>query len=386
MILLALRNLWRRPLRHVLALIGIAVSVATLACLGAFGQGYRAALQSELDGMGMQMMLVPLGCPYDAAARVLKGKTLEFSLPQSALLTARRDPAVSLAAPMLMAVVPHVREGRTDVWVGIDQSTRQMKPWWKVETGAPWFTGQNEVILGAEAAELEMRRPGDLFYSPETHRTLRVAGILQRSGTADDSLFFVPLTTAQAMFHQPQRITAIAVQLHDPQQTGAASARLQTIAGAQVVTLSEMMGTFLNLVGAVKTLLFSLAVVALAIGALGVFNTLLSIVVERRSELAMMRALGASGPQIFALLTLESARLTLGGGVCGLIMSAFVGRTFASMVRQWVPLSPNEVLFKLTPDVAANCFFIGLGVGVLAGVVPAWQASRLPPALALNAD
>ena len=386
MILLALRNLWRRPLRHVLALLGIAVSVATLACLGAFGQGYRDALQSELDGMGMQMMLVPLGCPYDAAARVLKGKTLEFSLPQSALSTARRDPAVSLAAPMLMAVVPQIHEGRTDVWVGIDQSTRQMKPWWKVESGAPWFRGQNEVILGAEAAELEMRRPGDLFYSPETHRTLRVAGVLQRSGTADDSLFFVPLTTAQEMFHQSGRITAIAVQLHDPQQTGAASTRLQTIPGAQVVTLSEMMGTFLNLVGAVKTLLFSLASMALAIGALGVFNTLLSIVVERRSELAMMRALGASGPQIFALLSLESALLTMGGSVCGLIISAIVGRTFAGVARQWVPLSPDEVLFKLTPDVAANCFLIGLGVGVLAGVIPAWQASRLPPARARGAD
>ena len=85
MLLLAFRNLVRRPLRSALAVCGLAAAVAVLACLSAFGHGYRRALGTELDRMGLQMMLVPLGCPYDAAARVLKGKTLENSLPESAL-------------------------------------------------------------------------------------------------------------------------------------------------------------------------------------------------------------------------------------------------------------------------------------------------------------
>ena len=61
-----------------------------------------------------------------------------------------------------------------------------------------------------------MRKPGDRFFSPETGRAFTVSGVLERSGMSDDSLFFVPLETAQAMFHAPNRLKAISVRLKDP--------------------------------------------------------------------------------------------------------------------------------------------------------------------------
>jgi len=88
---LAFQNLVHRPLRNILTVIGLAVAIAVLVCLSAFGHGYQRALGAELARMGLQMMLVPLGCPYDAAARVLKGRPLENSLPESALEAARRE-------------------------------------------------------------------------------------------------------------------------------------------------------------------------------------------------------------------------------------------------------------------------------------------------------
>jgi len=181
--------------------------------------------------MGMQMMLVPLGCPYDAAARVLKGKGLENSLPVSALEAARNDPAVAVAAPMLLAAVTHANQGRTDMWVGLDQTARSLKPWWKVQSGAEWFDAEDSLILGCDAAEVEMRSPGDPFFSPEAGQKLHVTGVLERSGTSDDSLFFVPLATAQRMFGQSNRLTAVAIRLRDPGLVREASQRLQTIPG-----------------------------------------------------------------------------------------------------------------------------------------------------------
>src|SRR5262252_3809369 len=100
MFLLAFRNLVRRPMRNGLTAAAVAVATAVLVCLSSFGNGYSRALSAEVDRMGIQMMLVPLGCPYDAAARVLKGRSLDFSLPESALAEARRDPAVAVAAPL----------------------------------------------------------------------------------------------------------------------------------------------------------------------------------------------------------------------------------------------------------------------------------------------
>src|SRR5207244_2892016 len=111
---MAWRNLTRRRLRTALTLAGLAVAVAVMACLLAFGQGYESGLGRELDRMGIQLMIVPLGCPYDAAARVLKGRSPEAgglqsrdpALPAAALAAARRDPDVAVAAPLLMAAVP----------------------------------------------------------------------------------------------------------------------------------------------------------------------------------------------------------------------------------------------------------------------------------------
>ena len=386
MFLLAFRNLTGRPLRCGLTIAGLATAVAVLACLAAFGHGYRRALQTELDRMGLQLMLVPLGCPYDAAARVLKGRSLENSLPESAVDAARRDPAVAVAAPMLMVALPRPGEGRADLWVGLDESAVALKPWWHAAAGNPWFTDDRSVILGCDAAEIEMRSPGDSFYSPETGTDFRVAGVLARSGTSDDSLFFVPLRTAQTMFHQSGRLTAIAIRLRDPAELREAGARLQTIPGAQVVTLTEMMGTFLNLVGAVRSLLFSVACVAITVSILGVFNTLLAAVVERTDELCVLRAIGASRTQIVRLIATEALMLTGVGSVAGILLAVIAGRGIEQLVKQFVPLAPAESLLAPTALILIQSVALGAAAGFLGGLYPAWRAARLRPAEALKAE
>lgn len=380
MLRLALRNLTRRPVRNGLALAGMAVAVAVLACLSAFGAGYQRALRTELDRMGMQLMLVPLGCPYDAAARVLKGNTLEASLPQSALQAVRRDPSVAVAAPLLLAALPRSREGRTDLWAGLDEAARELKPWWRAKTGSDWFENEDSVILGAEAAEVEMRSPGDKLFSPEAGRTFRVAGVLERSGTSDDSLFFLPLPTAQKMFNQSERLTAIAIRLRDPALLREASERLQRIPGAQVVTLTEMMGTFLNLVGSGRTLLRAIAVLAVAVSALGAFNTLLAAVVERAPELALLRAVGASRTQVFALIAAESLVLTTLGSLSGLVLAFGAGPSLERFVGKIVPFAPTETLAVLNAGTVGYCLATGLTAGLVAGLYPAWKASCAQPA------
>lgn len=69
---LVLTNLRRRALRTFLTTAGIAVAVAVLLLIEQVAASYRTKLLNELNTMGLHMMLVPLGCPYDAAARVLK--------------------------------------------------------------------------------------------------------------------------------------------------------------------------------------------------------------------------------------------------------------------------------------------------------------------------
>lgn len=384
MLQIALRNLLRRPGRTGLTLAALGAAVSVLAFLLALGRGYGLALQAELHRAGVQLMLVPLGCPYDAAARVLKAQTLESSLPHSALAAVRDDPGVLVAAPLLLAAVVRERERRADVWAGVDAAAREVKPWWRARLGASWFVDADSVILGAEAAEVEMRAPGDLLFSPETGRRFRVAGVLERSGTSDDSLFFVPLPAAQAMFAHEGRLTAIAIRLRDPMLLPEVSARLQRIPGAQVVTVTEMMGTFLSLTGSVRVLSQAVAVIAVAVSVLGLFNTLLAAVLERADELAVMRAIGASRRQVFGLLTVEALILGTAGSGLGLLTVAMAGGAVEAAARRFLPFAPDGTMLQLTGTTFLHCLALGLGAGLAASIYPAWQASRIPPAQALK--
>ena len=231
-----------------------------------------------------------------------------------------------------------------------------------------------------------MRAPGDAFFSPEAGQRLQVAGVLERSGTSDDNLFFVPLSTAQRMFKQQGRLTAVAIRLRDPGLLREATARLQQIPGTQVVTLTEMMGTFLNLVGAVRVLLLSISFLAVAISVLSVFNTLLSTVIERTSELSIMRAVGASRIQVIGLISTEALLLTSAGAIAGLLLAFGMGHGIENVARQFVTLAPAGSLLSPNVRIIIETTAVGAAVGVLGGLYPAWRAGRLHPAEALKGE
>ena len=117
---LPFKNLQRRKLRSALTAMSLAAATAVLFSLLAFNRGYQQALQGELDRMGAHLLVVPVGCPYEAASLILKGGQVENTLPAAALATIRAQPEVDAAAPLFMAAIPRPEEGRTDVWCGID--------------------------------------------------------------------------------------------------------------------------------------------------------------------------------------------------------------------------------------------------------------------------
>ncbi len=381
---LTLRNITRRPVHNGLTVCGLAAAIALFVSLQGFQTGYERALTTELNRMGLQLMLVPLGCPYDAATRVLKGQTLENTLPEAALAQVLQDPAVAIAAPLLISAVSRSREHRADLWVGLDRYALDLKPWWRAAAGTNWFPTSDSVILGCDAAEIELRSPGDRFLCPEPQTEFRVAGVLERSGTSDDSLFFVPLPTAQRMFGGAGRLTAIAIRLRDPSLLRAASARLQRIPGAQVVSVTEMMGVFLNLLAVARTVLQALAWVAVVVSFLSIFNTLLSSVLERTDELSLMRAIGASRAQTLLFVCAEALLLAALGSVTGLLLSLGTGPVAENLARRFVPFAPHGSFFVVDLAVLAKALAVGALAGLLGGIYPAWRASQLNPAAALK--
>ena len=383
MLALTLKNILRRPIRTVLTLLALGGAVAFMVCLLAFTQTYQTSLRKEFSGMGLHLMLVPLGCPYDAAAQILKGRTLDTSLPESALASARRDPAVDVAAPVFAAAIPRPSLGRTDLWIGVDEAAPKIRSWWKLKEGS-FPAKPTDVLLGHEAAETELRAVGDTLYSPETKTSFTVCGILEQSGTSDDSQFFIPLKTAQTMFKQPGRITGIAIRLRDPNLIAPASARLQEIPGAQAVTMTEMIGTFLNLAGAAKALMLGVTFVALGVSGLTVFNTLVANTLERTRELGVLRAIGYSRSALFASVTSEAVIISIAGTLLGLLLAQAAGGLIAGLVRPLMPLASPTTLVPITPQAALQSLALTVCVGLIAALLPAFRAATIHPVEALR--
>jgi putative ABC transport system permease protein len=383
---LPFKNLWRRKLRSGLTTASLAAATAVLFSLLAFNSGYQRALQTELDRMGAHLLVVPVGCPYEAASLILKGGQVPNTLPAQALEQIRSQPEVDVAAPLFMASIPRPEEGRTDVWCGIDGEMRRLKQYWRLSPGSRLPTAPNEILMGAEAANTEQRAPGDRFYSEKSEREFKVAGVLERTGTGDDGFFFIPLCTAQRMFGKPGQLTAVAIRLKDPTRIAAVSRRLSHIRGAEVVTVSELMGAMLNLVGAARFLLLCIVAIAVTIAALGVLNTMSAAVLERTAEIGVLRAVGASRIDVFAAVWTEGTLLALIGGLAGIALALVVGRGIETLAQRWMPMAPAGPVLAPDPALAIGCLLFVGAVGALAGIYPALRAAALSPTAAIRSE
>ncbi|THV32021.1 ABC transporter permease [Glycomyces paridis] len=125
-----------------------------------------------------------------------------------------------------------------------------------------------------------------------------------------------------------------------------------------------------------QALLLGLAAVSLVIGAVSVSNTALVSVMERRSEIGLRRAVGAARRAVAMQFVWESTLIGLIGGLFGTVLGVNV-TALVSLMRDW------QIVFD--PSLFAAGPVIGAVVGVVAGVYPAWRASRIPPAVTLRA-
>jgi putative ABC transport system permease protein len=387
----AYKNLLRKKTRSGLTIIGIALAAWVLVSLLGFNKGYEASLNRDIDNLGFQMIVTAKGCPYEAATLMLKGGTGLRYMPQRITEQITREPEVDVVTSMLMHAVFDPNKGESGgytAYLGVDPATfPQMKSFLEFKQGA-WFTDPEamEAVLGYEAAELEQREAGDLFLIAEKNVEVKVAGILNRTGTQDDGTIFLPLNSVQKIFGLKDKLTGVGIKVKKEADMVQFEDKMYRLPDVQVVSLSQVKRTIMTLVSTAKVMIFSIALIAILISVVGVVNTILMSVMERLQEIGILKSMGATAWDIFKLIWLETLILCISGGMIGAALAMATAKLTEVLIRQLLPYAPSGGLVQVSPSLIILTFGVVILIGLLSGVYPSWKAGRVRPLEAIRSQ
>jgi putative ABC transport system permease protein len=380
----AVQGLRTRRLRAALSALGIAIGIGAMVAVVGVSASSQANLLAEIDSLGTNLLTVAPGTTFFGANEVLPDTSVPMINHMQNVNSAVAVYQVGNANVLRTPYVPSEQTGG----IGVDAAGTNMLG----VVGTSLATGhflnsanQNfpTVVLGAQAAatldiskltgRIELYIGNTWFTVIGTMKPVLLDPTL-------DSTVFIGLPIAEKLFQQQPNPSEIYVRanVNDVKQVSnllAATADPQQADGVDVSQPSQALEARAAAKGALQTLLLGLGAVALLVGAIGIANIMVISVLERRGEIGLRRALGATRRHISAQFLTESALLALLGGIAGLAFGA---------IATWVYAVTKNEPFVVPTWALIAAPAAGFVIGAVAGLYPAAKAARLSPTEALR--
>jgi ABC-type antimicrobial peptide transport system permease subunit len=375
-----LSGLRARPGRVVLSALGIAIGIATMVAVIVISSSSKEDLLRRLDRLGTNLLTAEPGdtlfgqearLPESAPAMVARiGPVTGVGVLGSVDATVRRTDRIPADITHGIAV----QAASTGLLGTLDVAVRH-GAW--LNDGTARYPG---VVLGAEAARrLGFDDAGGQVWIGG--RWFTVLGVLGRAELAPevDRSALVGWDAAKTYLGFDGHPTT----LYERSADGAVE-DVRTVLGrtinpenpeeVRVSRPSDALAARAAAAGAFTDLLLGLGAVALLVGGVGVANTMVISVLERRREIGLRRSLGATRGQVRVQFLAESLLLSAMGGAAGIVLGTGVTVAFA-LYRDWPPVVP--------PWALGGALLATLAIGTMAGLYPAMRAARLSPTTAL---
>jgi putative ABC transport system permease protein len=372
-----------RRLRAGLSALGIAIGVAAIVAVLGLSSSSQAGLLSQIDKLGTNLLTVTNG-------QGLTGKTAELPLAAPAMI-ARIEPVTSVAETGKVSASVY----RTPLIPTLDTNALSVQSasvnllstlGVKVAEGsflnAATATEPVAVLGAAAAARLGVDHiyPGERIWVDD--QWFYLAGVLGPAVLTPEieGAVLVGFAAAKRYLGADGHANTVYVRAADEQVAAVQSVLAQTAdpEAPDEVDVSQPSAALVaraDAKSALNGLFLGLGAVALLVGAVGVANIMVISVLERRSEIGLRRALGATKGQIRTQFLCEAILLALGGGAAGVALGALATAVYAS-AKGWA--------FVVPVSAWAGGFGAALAIGAVAGLLPAIRAARLAPADALR--
>jgi putative ABC transport system permease protein len=382
-----------RPLRAALSALGIAIGTAAIVGVLGLSSSSQSGLLAEIDRLGTNLLTVEAGQSFTGGEAKLPGEapTRITHLDNVQQVT---DAALLKDAKVYRnSFIPVANSGGLEVRAA---SLNLLSVLGTEVSRGNWLneaTAYGPVaVLGSVAADrlgIDRIDAGRRIWLG--HRWFEVAGILEPSPlapeidssaligypSAEHYLGYVRVVGGEQTAGPPSSIYVRTTTGHEAavQELLARTANPEAPNEVNVSQPSDVLTARAAATGAFDSLVLGLGVVALIVGAIGVANIMIVSVLERRSEIGLRRALGATKGQIRAQFLGESILLAVIGGVVGVLAGAAATAVYASS-KSWAVVIPVEAWVG---GIASAIL-----IGAFAGLLPAVRASRMPPTVALR--
>jgi len=386
---IALRSERRRT---AFALAGTSIGVAAVLVMVALGEGATRLVRSQFEMLGPNVMAVlPGKSETTGAIPGLLGASRDLTLADAEALRGAVASAERVAPVVLgngeLAVADRARRsivlGTTNEMQGI--RNYEMRAGSFLPAGE-WKRGANVVVLGSALVEELFGGENPLNKSVRLGRArLRVIGVLAPQGTHFgidlDETVLVPVATALQLFDR-STLDRIALEARPGFDLARMQERCRAILverhGAEDFTLTTPDAILESFEGVLDVLTLALAAIAsisLVVAGIGIMNVMLVSVAERRGEVGVLRAVGATTGQVARLFLVEAGLLSLSGGLLG----SAVGIGVVQSIPRLLPFLPAAIPAWAHPA----ALLLALSTGLTFGLWPALRAARTDPVIAL---